>query len=166
MRFLSLLAILVVFAGCGNSERDSAERAAEEMATAAQERAYQTMMDGHDRVMPMMGQVNQLQKTILARLEAGGIPEEQRELLQAGYEQLEDAGDGMMEWMQQVKPLDDLRDEMSQDGIRDWTREMTSDIATVETQLNSSIASAEKLLGLAGSHGHDHGDGHDHDHDH
>ena len=62
---------------------------------AAQDAAYRSMMDGHDRIMPMMGKITQAQRTITEQLSQGGHGEDYREVLLAANEQLEDADDGM-----------------------------------------------------------------------
>ena len=165
MKYLLFLALPLLLVACGDADQAAAEQAAQEAAEAAQNSLYQTMMEGHDRVMPMMGQVNQLQRNLQQRMEDTGLAEDHRELLTAANEKLEDAHDGMMEWMNGVKPLDELRGSMSADGVTDYIKEQTRSIGEVETAIVSSVASAQELLGMDG-HDHDHGDGHDHDHDH
>ena len=70
MRYLTLLFVFALaFTSCGE-DTAAAEKAAMEAAYASQQTAYDTMMAGHDRVMPMMGKITAAQKAIKAQLEA------------------------------------------------------------------------------------------------
>jgi hypothetical protein len=155
MKILTSLAFLLILFACGNAEQEAADSAEEQAMVAAQEAAYSSMMEGHDRVMPLMNQITQAQRSITEQLTAGGHGEEYRELLQASYEQLEDAHDGMMNWMNNIRPLDELRAEMDGDNVMDYVREQTREVAEVEADMKSSIATATEVL-----------QEHDHDHDH
>ncbi|OAV42819.1 hypothetical protein [Lewinella sp. 4G2] len=165
MRILTLLFAIAFFAACGNGEVSSdASLEAMEAARVAQEAAYEGMNEAHDRIMPRMGEITAAQRAIKEQLEMDGLAEDKKELLEAAYEQLEDANDGMMEWMQGMKPLEELRETMDNDAIITYIREESADIADVETAINSSVAMAKELVGDHSGHSHD---GHDHDgHDH
>ena len=69
----------------------------------------------------------------------------------------------MMNWMSEVKSLDDLRGSMNSEAIITYIKEETEDITKVEADIMAAIAKANELLGVTD---HDHGDGEDHDHDH
>ncbi|WP_116107269.1 hypothetical protein [Lewinella sp. IMCC34191] len=164
MKLSYSLFVLLLFAfACGNSEEDAAENAGERATTAAQETAYDLMMEGHDRVMPMMGQITQAQRNITEQLSAGGHGEDYRDLLMAANEQLEDADDAMMAWMNNSRPLTELRENMDNDEIMEFIRERTRSIAEVEADIKTSLANAQQILG---DEDHEHGEGMDHDHDH
>ena len=160
MRFLPLLFIFLLTA-CGNADQDAAETAQEQATVAAQEAAYKAMMDGHDRVMPMMGRITQAQRTITEQLSAGGVSEDYRELLLAANEQLEDANDGMMNWMNRIRPLDELREENEGDEVMDYIKEQTRAIADVEADINSSLANANEII-QGDNHVHDGTEDHEH----
>ena len=162
MRILSLLFFAVLLTACGESGPSAAEIAAAEAAEAAQEKAYETMMDAHDRVMPLMGQITASQRSLLEELKTDGLAEERKELLTSLSEELEDANDGMMEWMGGLKSLDELRADMDGEAILTYIKQEAADIAKVETAMTGAIAAAKEVGGM-----HEHGDGaHDHDHDH
>ena len=132
-----------------------------EATRSAQEAAYKSMVDAHDRIMPMMGNVTAAQKAVKMQLESGGLTEDKENLLQAAYEQLEDANDGMMDWMQtSMKPLEQLRETMDNEEIMDYIRKGVASVAEVESDMTTAIAQATQLVG---DHSHD-GHGHDHDH--
>ncbi|MGB3799267.1 MAG: hypothetical protein WA952_05585 [Lewinella sp.] len=157
----SLFVLLLFVFACGNSEEDAAESAGERATIAAQQTAYDLMMEGHDRVMPMMGQITARQKSITEQLTAGGHGEDYRDLLLAANEQLEDADDAMMGWMNNSRQLADLRDNMDNDEIMDFIRERTRSIAEVEADIKTSLANADQILG---DEDHEHEEGMDHDH--
>jgi CheY-like chemotaxis protein len=161
MRYLSLLLVCGLYlTSCGNADSAATEKAAMEAAYSAQQTAYDAMMEGHDRVMPMMGNITAAQKSIQSALEAEGLDAGKADLLEAAFEQLEDANDGMMEWMSGLKSLDDLRANMDNDAIITYITEEAADIAKVEMSMLAASGSANELVGS-----HDHGDGADHDHD-
>ncbi len=162
MKLVSLLCLLLfLVTSCGNGAEDAAEQAEAQAMEAAQTAAYQSMMDGHDRIMPLMGKITQAQRTITEQLTTGGLAEERRELLLATNEQLEDANDGMMNWMNSIRPLDELRAEMDEGKVIDYLKAQTRDIADVETDIKASLANAEEIIG---GENHAHGVGADHNH--
>ena len=160
MRLLPLL-FLLLFTACGDADQDAAENAKEQATAAAQDAAYKAMMDGHDRVMPMMGRITQAQRTITEQLTAGGVSEDYRELLLAANEQLEDANDGMMNWMNQLRPLDELREENDPDEVMNFIKEHTRSIADVEADIQASLANANEII-QGDSHVHDGTEDHEH----
>ena len=160
MRFLPLL-LLFLLTACGNADQEAAETAQEQATVASQEAAYKAMMDGHDRVMPMMGRITQAQRTITEQLNAGGVSEDYRELLLAANEQLEDANDGMMNWMNRIRPLDELREENEAEEVMDFIKEQTRSIADVEADISASLANANEII-QGDSHVHDGTEDHEH----
>jgi hypothetical protein len=158
MRYLSLLLILgLSLTSCGE-DTAAAEKAAMDAARAAQETAYDAMMEGHDRVMPLMGKITAAQRSIKEALNADELEDSKKDILEAANEQLEDANDGMMEWMQGLKPLDELRESMDNKGIVAYIREEAGNIAKVESSMNAALGAAANLVD---DHGHSH-EGGDH----
>ena len=163
LRTLPLL-LVILLSACGGGDTAAVEQATLEATRTAQETAYQAMMDGHDRVMPMMGKLTSAERTIAGMLEAGDLEDSRKDLLEAAKEQLTDANDDMMEWMKGLKSLDQLRSEMDNDAIMTYLKEEAADIAKVEMAMTAAYANANELLGNHDGHDHDHGDGHDHNH--
>jgi len=146
MRYLSLLLILgLSLTSCGE-DTAAAEKAAMDAARAAQQTAYDAMMEGHDRVMPLMGKITAAQRSIKEALNGEELEASKKDVLEAAYEQLEDANDGMMEWMQNLKPLDELREKMDNDAIITYIREEAGDIAKVESSMNAALGAAANLV--------------------
>lgn len=163
MKYLPLLLLVSLFVTACGGDAAAVEQAAKEATEKAQETAYESMMEAHDRVMPMMGKITAAQRSIKEELESEGLADDRKDILEAGYQQLEDAGDKMMDWMSQVKPLDKLREEMDNEGVMAYVKEQASSISHVEEVMNAAIAAGAELVGE--THSHDHGEG-DHDHDH
>lgn len=166
MRYLTLLFVFTLaFTSCGEDaaaiEKAAAEQAAMEAVQVSQQTAYNAMMEGHDRVMPMMGKITAAQKAIMAQLGADDLDPNKKDLLEATNEQLEDANDGMMDWMSGLKSLDDLRGGMDNEAIITYIKQEAADIAKVETSTNAALSAAAELLGDAG-HDHDDDSGHSH----
>ncbi|NJC26705.1 hypothetical protein [Neolewinella antarctica] len=165
MKYFSFLLALVLFTACGDKSISSeAELEAMEASRVAQESAYENMVAAHDRIMPKMGEVTAAQRAIKEQLEDENLPEDRVTLLEAAYEQLEDANDGMMEWMQDMKPLAELRESMDNDAITAHIRDESSEIAGVEANISTAVAMAKELVG--DHSGHVHGAGEDHGHNH
>lgn len=162
MKNFVLLLLTLSVAACGDDPSVAAEAAAMEAAAAAQEKAYESMMEAHDRVMPMMGNITAAQRSIREELKSDGLASDREDLLNAANEQLEDAGDGMMEWMGNLKTLDQLRADMDNEAVITYIREEAADIAQVESKMVAAIAAGKELMGDAHSHDHDE---HEHDHD-
>ncbi|MEL6276962.1 MAG: hypothetical protein AAFU03_17815, partial [Bacteroidota bacterium] len=128
--------------------------------------AYETMMDAHDRVMERMGEIAQAQKGLMDASEEEGIAEERLQELTGANEALERAYDGMMNWMRDMKSLDELRAEGEQTKILDYIKSENSKMTQIEADLDQGIAAAKELLGgleATDEHSHDHDDSHDHD---
>jgi len=160
MRYLSLLLVFGLFLTSCGEDTAAVEKAAMESARAAQQSAYDAMMEGHDRVMPLMGKITAAQRTIMEQLKGDETMEASRkEVLTAASEQLEDANDGMMEWMQNLKPLDELREKMDNEAIITYIKQEAADIAKVEMSMNAAIGAATEVVGEHAGHSHD---GHDH----
>lgn len=161
MRNLIFILLASLFLTSCGEDTAAIEKAAMEAAQAAQQSAYDAMMEGHDRVMPLMGQITAAQKSVVGQMEMDGIDEGKKALLEAANEQLEDANDGMMKWMQGLKPLDELRANMDNDAIITYIKEQAAQIGSVETAMTAAIGAANELVS---DHAHDGTEGTDHQH--
>jgi hypothetical protein len=159
-----MLFVFGLFLNSCGEDTAAAEQAALESARAAQQTAYDAMMEGHDRVMPLMGKITAAQRTIMEQLKGDeAMDPSKKEVLEAASEQLEDANDGMMVWMQNLKPLDELRENMDNEAIITYIKQEAAKIAKVEISMNAAIGAAAEVVEEAAGHSHD-GDGHDHSH--
>lgn len=164
MRYLALLLFVSLFFTACGEDASIAEAAAKEIATKAQEKAYETMMEGHDRIMPLMGQLTAAQRSINEELKSDdGVADDRKEILTAANEQIEDAGDQMMAWMGNMKPLDKLREDMDHEAIMTYIAGEGKSIVKVESAMKAAIAAGKEVVGETHSHeaGGDHS-GHSH----
>jgi hypothetical protein len=163
MRYLSLLLILgLSLTSCGE-DTAAAEKATMDAARAAQQTAYDAMMEGHDRVMPLMGKITASQRSIKEALASDDLEPSKKDILEAANEQLEDANDGMMKWMEGIKPLDELRESMDNEAIVKYIREEAGNIAKVESTMKAALGAAANLVEDHG-HSHEAGDHSGHNH--
>lgn len=164
---LICLSLALMVFGCESNTATSSDKTMEEVTDAftpaqiaAQTKVYEDMMDAHDRVMPRMGQIAQLQKAIK---DATGLDEKIQMKLAESNTQLEGAYDGMMEWMKNLKSMDDLREMGDHDKIMSYVNTELGNMTKIEKMLNSGIAETQELLGIKVEAAHD-DHGHDHDH--
>ncbi len=165
--------LLLLLTACGNetpATEDAAQDATENFnpaEIASQTGAYESMMDGHDRVMARMGEITQVQKALKDASAAEGIDEERKTALTAAYDELENAYDGMMNWMRDIKSMDDLRTMTDQTEILNYISAEAVKMNGIEASLDAGTQAAKTLLGALPETTMEHdGEGHDHGHDH
>lgn len=141
MKYLTIPLLLIALFACGG---ETSPYSPAEIAT--QSTAYDEMMDIHDRVMPRMGEIAQAQKGIMNAMETTEIAEDKMLVFEYANDQLEGAYDGMMEWMQQLKPLDELRKETSHAEILAYIDAENKKMLVIEDELNKGVARAKELL--------------------
>jgi hypothetical protein len=141
MKYSILTVLLFTLFACGGeaSPYSPAE-------IASQSTAYDEMMDIHNRVMPRMGEIAQAQKGMMNAMDSTGIAEDRQLMYNQVNEQLEMAHDGMMEWMQQVKSLDELRKETSHADILTYIERENVKMLEIEGDLNQWVSKAKELL--------------------
>lgn len=166
MRILTFIIVASLFAACGgnNSAADAAAGTFSPSQLAEQTKAFEGMMAAHDRVMPQIGQIAQLQKGIITKLETEKMDEETAVTLKETYSLLEKSHDGMMEWMKSGMNLDELRATMDHQSILDFAAKKNTQMAEVESMLAKGLMLAKQHLGDALPSAHDHSghEGHNH----
>lgn len=136
----------LLLAACGDG--GSAEQNAEEQAAAAQQMQdslWQQMMNVHDEVMPQMGEMNRVSQDLKAKaaeLEGEANAEPMKEVA----ESIDQASEGMMEWMSGLQPLDKLRAEMGTDEVTSYLKAETEKIAKVKEDMMTSLAKGQAVL--------------------
>ena len=116
---------------------------------AEQEAAWNNMMEAHDRVMPRMGDLYAATKQLIPIME--GAKEQNPDLYTQAHEAilaLEEAEDGMMDWMNGVKeqPLDSLRAKYDHAGIMANIDRQQVTIEEVEKDFDTSLDNAKSFL--------------------
>lgn len=100
----------------------------------------------HDAVMPEMGTINRLSRT-LKPLVKEKMSEDEQEILLDALKNLQMADEGMMNWMAGFhNNLDVLRDSMDHQAILSYLDAELEKIKVVDTQMRSSIETGKKLV--------------------
>lgn len=144
MHKLLLLLLVLTLTACGKFSKDE---------MAKQQDAYAGMMEAHDRVMPRMGEMHELEDQLLVFAEDATLNDTLRSQVLAAIENLREADEEMMTWMQAIKPLEQLQAEMDQQAIMSYLAEEDKKIRIVENAMESSISIAQRQLGLLSSNG-------------
>lgn len=144
MHKLPLLLLVLTLTACGKFSKDEMAR---------QQDAYAGMMEAHDRVMPRMGEMHELEDQLLVFAEDATLNDTLRSQVLAAIENLREADEEMMTWMQAIKPLEQLQAEMDQQAIMSYLAEEDKKIRIVENAMESSISIAQRQLGLLSSNG-------------
>ncbi|MBI1227860.1 MAG: hypothetical protein GC192_21690 [Bacteroidetes bacterium] len=96
----------------------------------------------HDEVMPKMSDIVRL-KGGLIELPTDSITEP---LVKASHTQLEKSEDAMMNWMNNFKSPEKLRENKSHEEIMAYLQNEKVEIAKVRDEMNSSIEAAERII--------------------
>lgn len=139
MHKLPLLLLVLSLTACGKFSKDEMAR---------QQDAYASMMEAHDRVMPRMGEMHELEDQLLVFAEDATLNDTLKSQVLAAIENLREADEEMMTWMQAIKPLEQLQAEMDQQAIMSYLAEEDKKIRIVENAMESSISLAQRQLGL------------------
>ena len=97
----------------------------------------------HDAVMPKMGDIIRLKGELKAKMESVADSMEAYQSLEAAFNQLLEAEQGMKDWMHQYQMPDYKK---SMDELLPLAEEQLSSIEKVKEQMESSIAHASNLL--------------------
>lgn len=185
IQFFCLLLALTVFA-CGGDTATSSDNQMDledkfsPAEIVAQAESYEDMIDLHDRIMPKMSSIAQMQKMLKDKM--ADADEDTKAKMEDAYNRLEKSYDGMMGWMQDyMKPIDELREMDSQEAIMAHMKNGSGAMSEIEQILTKGMDMSYEVLGISptdmksdtdhdhsdhdhGDHDHDHSD-HDHDHD-
>lgn len=167
---ISLLALFLAACGGEGKQAEAGEEKFDAAQVEAQAKAYEEMMDAHDRVMPKMGQIAQLQKALITKMETEKMTDETKVMLKEPYNMLEMAYDGMMGWMKEIQPMDSLRVKMGHEEILKYLEGQKQSMTKIEAYTEKGLMVAKEVLGdavemKADDHsGHDHGDHEGHEH--
>ncbi len=115
----------------------------------AEQRAkWDAIMAVHDEVMPEMATIDRLRKALreqLAKLDSTSQVFQYSEI-QAAIFGLEQADEGMMTWMAELPPFDQLRQRETHNGMLAFLDGEQKKIDAVKTNMLNSIARAKELL--------------------
>lgn len=108
-------------------------------ASAGVQAAYDAGMAVHDEVMPRLGEMMRMQRS----LDAADLPAEQTAFAKT---RLARADDAMMEWMQATIPVPEAVDSFGVDAAPDYFARREADIQGVRDSIETAIRYAQNLL--------------------
>jgi len=143
-RFLVTLAIVFTVFSCGESSKFSNTEQAE------QDKAWEVMMEGHDRAMPLISDMHKAAKSIeeIAENYAVAADNTHPRAMQA-LEALKNADDAMFDWMDHISqnPIDSVRTRSaSHQAVMEFIATEQKSIDQVEKAMNSSLEQAKALI--------------------
>jgi formate dehydrogenase maturation protein FdhE len=148
MRFLIFITSILSLVACQPSapQAQSNANGHTEEQIAQQEQKRLEVMAVHDAVMPEMSTINRLSRT-LRPLVKEKMSEDEQEILLDALKNLQQADEGMMNWMADFhNNLDVLRDSMDHQAIMSYLGAEFEKIKVVDTQMRSSIETGKKLV--------------------
>lgn len=137
MQKVLILLFILSLTACGKFSKDE---------MAKQQDAYAGMMEAHDRVMPRMGEMHELEEQLTAFTEDASLNDTLKNQVLIVIDKLRNADEDMMSWMQEIKPLEQLQAEMDQQSIMAYLAEEDKKIRIVENAMESSISAAKEQL--------------------
>ena len=116
-----------------------------------QEKIHDELMVVHDEVMPKMGHINKLRRTLVKHLKNNeAVPAETKNLVEENIKFLENADEGMMDWMAEYKKPSKLRDDKTHEEILAYLESERPKVEKVKADILNSIAQAEELIKTLG----------------
>jgi hypothetical protein len=142
---LGLLLFTLLFFACGNDAPNSTRQEEQLDPKAAEQAAWDEMMEIHDAVMPKMADLNRVSRE-LKTFAMETVNKKETEEINDMVEEIEEASEGMMSWMGELQQLSQLRVEKSHEEIMDYLNEETAEIAEVREEMNESLKEGQEML--------------------
>ncbi len=137
--FASFLAFAWLFNACQNSNNPDHQ---------AEEQLHEEVMAIHDEVMPKMGEINKLSRELKEVAESSSSYDESvKSIASQAVQQLEQADEGMMSWMEAYQSPSKKRGEMDHAAIMQYLEAEKQKIGTVKAQMLESIQVGNAVLG-------------------
>ncbi|PHN03252.1 hypothetical protein [Flavilitoribacter nigricans] len=156
--FVSAFALLVsvTFMACGNkatsnSEETTAAETSDSRFTTdqltSQQQTWDKVMAIHDEVMPKMGTMHQLTKSLKTQWESNeSLDTATKDDISIAIQELESADEGMWDWMHNLKQLKPLQESEAHDAIIKYLKDQEQSIILVREEMNNSMAKADSIL--------------------
>jgi hypothetical protein len=150
------LMIAFTFTACGNktagntgetpgTEKEDSKFTAEQLT--AQQQTWDKVMVIHDEVMPKMGTMHQLTKSLKNQWESNkSLDAVTKDDISIAIQELESADEGMWDWMHDLKQLKLLQESESHDDIIQYLKDQEQSIILVREEMNNSMAKADSIL--------------------
>ena len=137
---------VMVFSACTPKTNDASQAVDNpDLEITAQEKMWDKVMVIHDDVMPKMSELNKIKKQLEEKSKVI-----RNEILQpkiiAAIKTLEQADEGMWDWMHGLKQLKALRKEKTHDEIMLYLSEQLAAIRNVKAAMETSMENGKNLL--------------------
>lgn len=119
---------------------------AEESQNAEQQKLWDEMMAIHDEIMPAMGEIFKYSKELQTHLDSTEVETALQSEIEATIEQLNQADDGMMDWMAALKQPSELKESMNHKEIMEYLKTEHEKIEVVKQQMEESIENGKKMV--------------------
>lgn len=134
---LFLLVPMIILFRCADPRRSE---------IASEERQLSVLMQIHDEVMPMMGELTMLTGQLKALLQKDSlIAPEARQGVVTAITEMEAAEEGMMDWMAAFRQPETLRPKMGHDAIMRYLEAERKKIEEVNAQIKYGIEKGREL---------------------
>jgi hypothetical protein len=145
VKILSLLLVISLWS-CGNKsnehEHDHNHEAADADVSGNQE-LYNEVMKIHDEVMPRMDNIHELKTKLKDRLDKSqNLTQVERMQIDAMVAKLDSAGEGMMIWMREFRPLPDSTGE---EKAREYLENEMERVKLVRSKILQAIEDAKAM---------------------
>ncbi|MCB0634244.1 MAG: hypothetical protein R2824_10440 [Saprospiraceae bacterium] len=144
------------FSACGGHSAEEESNEGTETASstkfneeqlAAQQLAWDQVMKIHDEVMPKMGALNQMTKSLKAQWESNeNLDDVTKDDISIAIQELESADEGMWDWMHELKQLKPLQDSESHEAILKYLEEQEQTMILVREAMDNSMERGDSLL--------------------
>ena len=113
----------------------------------AQEQAWDKVMALHDEVMPKMGDIHKLTKTLKEQWEKNEkLDAATKDDISIAIQELETADEGMWDWMHNLKQLEPLQRSESHKAILDYLSTQEQSMILVREEMDNSMEKANSIL--------------------
>lgn len=160
MKLLNISAFILIasitFTACGNQSGNRTAALAEtgtddskfsEEQLTTQQQTWDKVMAIHDEVMPKMGTMHQLTKSLKTQWESNeSLDAATKDDISIAIQELESADEGMWDWMHNLKQLKPLQESEGHDEIIKYLKDQEQSIILVREEMNNSMAKADSIL--------------------
>lgn len=140
-----LLSSILAFWSCGNksSEHEHGhDHDGHDVEVSGNQELYNKVMEIHDEVMPKMDDIRRYKSKLKDSVEnTKTLTPEQRAQLNALYAKLDSAGDGMMVWMREFRPLPDS---LGEEKAREYLENEMERVKRVRSSILAALEQAER----------------------
>lgn len=137
--FFTMFSICCLFNCSGKTAAESEET--------VEKKLWDDMMVIHDEVMPAMGDIFKYSKTLQTYLDSTEVIDSTLRIqIEGTIEELNEADDGMMDWMAELKQPTELRKTKSDQEVIIYLKSETEKIKVVKQQMEASIEAAKKMV--------------------